>query len=395
MVMAVSFMIMIALLSLSLPLLSVGTIEPTIAGNILRQNQARFVAETGGERALAQLISNPALIGSAPATPTTLYSSQAMPDGSGTYTATYQKQGWSAAMIQSTGTGTAAASAQSVVRMIVSTGYLNSRAILTQNDLAMSVNAKVQGALGSVHSNGNLTLAGSVSIAVDATAKGNYVAAGSVSVGGQYGGGKPAMPIPSVNPASLITYADYMLEVSGGKGRIREVATGKTHASGWNGWTYSKVTTTWSNALSTIPPGTYYADNASVAITGTLGTALSPWRGTLIATKDIVLTGNIVMAPDANTITDLADVAVLAGGDVVITPLLSSTLTGLIAAHEQAKLAGTVSITGAVVAEGAASLSLTVLANSVGGSVSITNTSQLRIPLQGPVQVLSWTTVPG
>jgi len=394
MVIAISFMMMIALLTLSLPLLSVGTIEPMIASNILRTSRGQYAAETGAERALAQFIATPALLTSASSTPTTLFSAQAMPDNSGSYTVTYQRQGWNAVMIQSTATTTG--SAQSVVRTVLTNTYLNSRGILTGQDLTVSTTTAVQGALGSIHANGNLALSGTVSIAKDATAKGTYQATGGATVAGQSGGGKPTVSLPSVTPSSLQSYADYILETVGNNGRIRVTATGQTFNSGWNGWSYNRSTRIWSNSRSTIPAGTYYANQASIGITGAAGTSANPWRATLIATNDITITGRVVMAPDATTSTDGSDLALVAGGDILINIASgSASVTGLVAANEQVKLSGTISLTGAVIAAGAANARGTVTSNSVSGNVTISNSRQLRNPLQGPVQVLSWTTVPG
>lgn len=392
MVLAVSVMIMVALLSLALPLLQIGTIEPMIAGNILRANQARYVAETGAERGLAQLIATPSLIASASTTPTTLWSGQAMPDGSGSYTVTYQKQGWNAVMIQSVAAGQG--SAQSVVRTVASNAYQNARGILAAQDLTISTTTNVQGALGSVHTNGNLTLSGTVSVAADATAAGTYTRSGAVTVGGVSGGGEAAVSVPTISPSSLSGQADYILERVGNAGRIRVAATGQTYSSGWNGWSYNRTSRVWSNSRTSIPGGTYYADQGSVTITGAAGTTASPWRATLIATNDITITGRVVMTPDSVTSTDYADLALLAGGDVLINLTSgSASLTGLIAANEQVRISGTVTVTGAVAAAGAASARSTVTANSVSGNVTISNSRQLKTPVTGPVRVLSWTTV--
>jgi hypothetical protein len=394
MVMAVSFMMMIVLLSLALPLLSVGTIEPMIAGNILRVNQAQYAAETGAERALAQFIASPALIGSATTTPTTLFAGQAMADGSGSYTVTSQRQGWNAVMIQSTATGQS--NAQSVIRTLVTNAYLNNRGILAGQDLSLSTTTNVQGALGSIHTNGNLTLSGSVTVAVDATAKGNYQTSGSVTVNGVSGGQKPTVSVPAITPSSLLSSADYILETSGNNGRVRVAATGQTYSSGWNGWSYNRNSRVWSNSRSSIPAGTYYANQASITITGAAGTAASPWRATLIATNDITITGRVVMAPDTSTSTNMTDVALVAGGDILVNLSSgSATVTGLIGANEQVRINGNVTLNGAIVAAGAANARGAVVSNSVSGNVTISNSRQLRIPLQGPVQVLSWTTVPG
>ena len=392
MVIAVSVMIMVALLSLALPLLQIGTVEPMIAGNVLRANQARYVAETGAERGLAQFIATPSLIASASTTSTTLFSAQAMPDGSGSYTVTYQKQGWNAVMIQSTAAGQG--SAQSVVRTVASNAYQNTRGILTAQDLTISTTSNVQGALGSVHTNGNLTLSGTVSVAVDATARGTYTTSGGVTVGGTSGGGKAAVSVPTISPSSLSSQADYILETVGTTGRVRDAATGLTYASGWNGWSYNRTSRVWSNSRTSIPAGTYYADQASITITGGAGSTASPWRATLIATNDITITGRVVMAPDSATSADYADLALVAGGDVLINLSSgSASVTGLVAANEQVRISGSVTVTGAVVAAGAASARSTVTSNSVSGNVTISNARRLKTPLTGPVQVLSWTMI--
>jgi Tfp pilus assembly protein PilX len=75
-------------------------------------------------------------------------------------------------------------------------GFVPYPALVAQNDITVDGNAQIQGTYGGVHSNNNLNVGGSASIAQSATATGNFTLSNSATVGGFSGGGQPPLNIP-------------------------------------------------------------------------------------------------------------------------------------------------------------------------------------------------------
>jgi len=75
-------------------------------------------------------------------------------------------------------------------------GFLPYPALIAEKDVTVNGNAQILGAYGGVHSNGNLTVAGSADIAQTATATGTGTFSTSGSIGGFHAGGQPRLFIP-------------------------------------------------------------------------------------------------------------------------------------------------------------------------------------------------------
>jgi hypothetical protein len=81
-------------------------------------------------------------------------------------------------------------------------------AIVSDQTITVSGNPVINGADGGIHSNVNIVNSGNPNIAADFTATGTYTNSGSPVVGGDAGGGRPAIPVPAVSAA------DYRDEVN-------------------------------------------------------------------------------------------------------------------------------------------------------------------------------------
>ena len=75
-------------------------------------------------------------------------------------------------------------------------GFVPYPALLSNGDIAAGGNSSIDGTYGSVHSNANLTISGSATIAQSATATGTLTGATSTNVGGYFAGGQPPIYMP-------------------------------------------------------------------------------------------------------------------------------------------------------------------------------------------------------
>ena len=140
-------------------------------------------------------------------------------------------------------------------------------------------------------------------------------------------------------------------------------------------WVYEEVTPN---------DGTYYMEG-SVDVEAAPGTTTDPWAATIIATGNIQVSGNPHMSPH------LADTLLVAGLDINIdgNPAVPLELNGIIAAHEQIRIAGNPTIAGNIIAEDAPSTSDLVQGNSIDGNPIIVSDCQLN-PGVGALQVGVW-----
>ena len=89
-------------------------------------------------------------------------------------------------------------------------------ALLVDGDLTMAGNAQVIGSQGSVHANGNLEIDGNaVTISQNATATGTLTANDNWDPGELESGGMPAIPVPDINASDYFSDADFVLRSNG------------------------------------------------------------------------------------------------------------------------------------------------------------------------------------
>lgn len=397
-----ALMAFVVLAALSAALLAIGSSEVQIASNHLHGTQAFYVAEAGLEHAYSVLRITPTLVTTNPPdSPTTVPGIAACTPlgGFGCYTVQYRSAGanTNTVFVVSTGTSTTGG-AQRVLRVSMSTFFVSDDAIRTTGPLTISGNATVQGQCGGIHTNDDLALSGNPSLSGAATASGgpdgqnDYTVTGNPSVGPGSGGDQPQQTIPVINPADFLNSAKASLpanqvfqmkangQVLDGNGTlIITLPSGDSY----NGWRYTYGTPAqWQLSGSTGVNGTYYLEG-NVTVSGNPGSP-TPWVTTLIATGDLIVSGNPEIQPS------LTDTLFIAGLDISISGNPSNGFNGLIAAHEQFSLSGNLTINGFLIGEDASATSSTVTSNTVNGNPTITYSCGLNPPLQGPLQILSW-----
>jgi hypothetical protein len=105
---------------------------------------------------------------------------------------------------------------------------------------------------------------------------------------------------------------------------------------------------------------------------------------TVLSGDNITVGANPVMKPF------LTDTLLIADGDIKMAGTPGSSFTGLIAAHEQIEISGNTSITGYVIAEGAASTHSLVTANTLSGDAVVSYDCGLNPPALGPLLIIAW-----
>jgi hypothetical protein len=390
-----ALMAFVVLGALSAALLAIGSSEVQIASNHLRGTQAHFLAEAGLEHAFNSFRDNPSWLSTS--VPTTLTNVTGITSNTslgnfGSYTVQYRKAGDNTVLVVSTATSQTG-SAQRVLRATMSNGFTNNDAIRTKEDLKISGNPKITGSCGSVHTNDDLEISGNPTIDGNATASDTYKASGSPEIGGTSGGGKSKKTIPAVTPSDFLSAAKNTLPANEiyqmkSDGRVLD-GTDKLIATIESGQEYrggkynSGTPTKWDFSGNTAYDGTYYLEG-NAKVSGNPGSAVTPWKTTIIATGDVELSGN----PEIST--HLKDTLFVAGLDIELSGNPTQGFKGLIAAHEQIKINGNPSITGYILAEDASATSGTVKENEVSGNPTITFDCGLNPPLQGPLQIIAW-----
>lgn len=225
-------MVLLILAALVGVLLALGVLEPQIAANVHRANQALGLAEAGAERTIAHFIADSSAVQCAmatvddgcatptPSSTTTLFSGVNL-DNLGTYTVTYRPVSFATLLIESTGQ-TSIGSAQRMVRVVVTKHHISKFAVLG-DDVEVTGNASVAGNAGAVHGNASTEVSGSASIQKTATSSGSTCAgcidSGLVGEPGASGPGKPVEPIPNVTAGTVRGRATIVMggrEFSGG-----------------------------------------------------------------------------------------------------------------------------------------------------------------------------------
>ncbi len=244
-------------------------------------------------------------------------------------------------------------------------------------------NPVVQGSCGSLHVNGDLVILGSPSFDGSLTSSGSYDASeGNPVIGGESGGEYPLQPVPTVDPTEFLIVAQTTLPPSEvfqlkSNGQILDgnnvLITTLGAGEEFRGWVYNRKNKPWDYDGNTAFDGTYYVEG-SAKVSGSPGSATTPWVATIIAAEDIEILGNPHMSPH------LGDTLLVAGLDINIdgNPALASELSGIIAAHEQIRIVGNPTIVGIVIAEDAPSTSRLVGESGIAGNPSITSDCQLN-----------------
>jgi cytoskeletal protein CcmA (bactofilin family) len=255
-------------------------------------------------------------------------------------------------------------------------------AIVSDGSLTITGNPTIDGAFGGIHSNANLTVAGNVDIADDATATGTYTEfGGSVVIGGDSGGGRTPISVPSVNAADHRGNADFVLTVGVGGGRIR----GPFNPDGtlgpvlcdasvnpnlcvlpW-GWQYDAAGSGWRVSGVVLTDGTYYV-MGNVSISGSPPLIGPPKSLTVIAEGNIRISGSPRIQPDTNGLMFVTDRDLVISGH----PVMTAGIEGQILVREQMMISGNPTLNGAILIDNASNLSGLVVNSQIVGSPTIT-----------------------
>jgi hypothetical protein len=145
------------------------------------------------------------------------------------------------------------------------------------------------------------------------------------------------VPIPDLNPLDFCADADYRL-TSGGT--VVNQLTNLLMAG--TGWVMSQgpPEVKWVLAAGLLVQGTYCVEG-NADISGNTGSAATPARLSVIATKSISVSGNPYVRADQDD-----GILFLAGGDISISGNVSNTFSGLVYAGAQCKTGGNFTIFG-------------------------------------------------
>ena len=228
--------------------------------------------------------------------------------------------------------------------------YAPTSAVVVGGSLQISGNASINGSNGSVQANGPVTLTGSATVAGDVTSTGSILAPGG-SIGGSSNSNSEETEIPPISPAAYSYLATHIFKTDGKvyNNLGVQIATPA-------GWSYSAGTPVSSTALGvwtktgndTSTDGVFFFENSAVNISGSPGSAASPWPVTIIATGYIDVSGTPSLKPNPSG----GGIALMSGEDLKMRGGAGNLYdVGLYAAHEQISLKGTPTIKGTVLAE--------------------------------------------
>jgi hypothetical protein len=338
-----------------------------------------------------------------------------------------------------------------VVKVQYDKGFFSpAKAILTNGDLTLG--ATICGDAADVHTNSNVTILGGGDTVSCAEPDGNVTSTGSFGSGGSVG-----TDSGQVNRSETIPYiralSVYAREAANeanrgnpsadqyeGKwfdlcpdGRVRRplvdglgelvLASGEPQpcagpilyepgdSAAFVGWSLQGGggSQRWTSTAAMIPDGVYYVYELDAEINGNLGgvinlTILADGKGTIQGQPDTG-TGCTLNGSDNGNIRItgvgggamnpyLQDLLFLADRDFVTTGNTSTTVHGVVLAHEQVELGGTVTVTGAVMAEGACPSSpgspVNANDNKVFGNFQLTHNGDLSLPLDSVTRITAW-----
>ncbi|MBI5778262.1 MAG: polymer-forming cytoskeletal protein [Planctomycetes bacterium] len=253
--------------------------------------------------------------------------------------------------------------------------YRPTSAVVVGGSLQISGNAAINGTNGSVQANGPVTLTGSATVAGDVTSTGSISAPGG-SIGGSSNPNSEETEIPPINPTQYSYLATHTFKTDG---KVYDnlgvqIATPA-------GWSYSAGTPVSSAALGvwtktgndTSTAGVFFFENSAVNISGSPGSAASPWPVTMIATGYIDVSGTPSLKPNAGG----GGIALMSGEDLKMRGGGGNLYdVGLYAAHEQISLRGTPTIKGVVLAE-----------DFTDSCSLISTTSQVDVDISGNTEI--------
>lgn len=307
------------------------------------------------------------------------------------------------------GDGDTNADSNSLVRIVsVGTGSDNATAtmemtlgtedlpgFLVDGNLRINGNPTINGAGGSLHSNGNLQLVGnpcaqlhfgtanlvdSNGDPVDPSTLGADTGASCNESGASADirDSEAGVSVPTVDFNALYAAVDYRLE---NDGTITEVATGLDVSGTLTEWNWDSGNVKWTLSGNTMTDGSYYAVESNINISGNPGGNINPADVTLVADGFIDISGNPDFVPSL-TLNGVA-YSLVAGTDMGLSGNVgTSGQQGFHYAHHQIKFNGNSHIYGQVIVADAADIPIWGSSNlaeldgdgymGVSGNVTIT-----------------------
>ena len=330
-----------------------------------------------------------------------------------------------------------------VIKVQYDKGFFSpDKAIVTNGDLTF--NGQICGDAAGVHSNEDVTVGGNGDTTTCAEPDGNVTSTGTFTPGGSIGSDSGQVnrteSIPKISAAAVYVReaareaardAWYDLcPTNGGEVRapLVDSATGElvldasgqpqpcagdllfdsADAATFLGWSYQPSQNTWDVTTALIPDGVYYIYEADAKIRGDVSanvnmSVLADGAGTISGQPDSGTgctmsggnNGNIRFAGVGNGTYNpyLQDLLFLADRDLQGQGNSKVTINGVLLAHEQVDFGGTVTFTGAVVAEGAcdsAGSPVGAGANRVTGNFQLTHAGEHALPLDSITRITAW-----
>ena len=252
-------------------------------------------------------------------------------------------------------------------------------AILCNGRLAVGGNPFIIGTNGSIHSNDELYMSGNPTISQNATASVAYSSSGTPTIGGEYGGGFPTVPVPAIRAIDYKPQADYILTSAG-------TMTDQGGAVICNAWADSDACKTagymwkfegasgWNISDGAIgAPGdnaTYYLET-DAKMSGNPGTLANPLNITIITEGSLEISGNPTLEADTPGLMFVSDKDLVIAGNVTQVGAEAGILV-----HEQFKMAGNPSsLAGYILIEDAADVTGLATENLISGNPSITSSN--------------------
>jgi cytoskeletal protein CcmA (bactofilin family) len=303
----------------------------------------------------------------------------------GTYTVTTSQREHNRITIRSRGT---IAGATSEVEALFSRAFSPDGAIITNENLRISGNPTITGSNGGVHSNSDLTISGNPTIDQTASAFKNLTISGNPTIA-QTIRDAPRVDIPTIDPRQFASYADYQLRSGGRVFRKGSTVPENMPGGKWHGWDYSNGK--WTLSGNVAPPAGMLYIEGDAHVSGNPGSVPNPWRTTLVATGNINLSGNPIIADHKNLSDPIGvqNLLFVAGGDIKISGNATQTFEGIIAARGHIRVSGNPSLNGCIIAENATGTQ--DQENRVSGNMTITYNGGMASPfISNTVRILSW-----
>ena len=438
-----SFMLVFLITGAGLTAMTSSSASQNKSKNIVNSKQASYLAEAAlnhGNLYLHQHIANWATYATY-VQPQTLVPTVSL-SGVGSYTVTVKAASGGALLLEATGTGPNNSTASISTVVALDNGNLGGNAFITGQALTVSGSPVFSGTSGGIHTNTNLTISGSPTIATNAEATGTYTATGSPTVTGFKGGQQPQQTINAFSASDLsgnydyyFTYcysdADYTyhgcvydrnwtLKANVADGQTANINgntcwayTSYSYSGGWHfdyttwRWVYTPYTYTpfiWT-ATCTPPNATYFVLGDAV-ISGNIGTVATPWITTILAYGSVRVTSpSLVARPPLLTEVALykaqtqnllfvADMDILITGNAnqhfgYVDPATGITYGAIISAYNQVGISGDPDVRGYILAQDVSNTGTSywgtnaVASNYISGNMTLTYNGNLANSSQG------------